>query len=107
MDERTVADEDAEAARGEETLGRRRGVVHYEGEPHGIVWPIPSFSRHRDTDSGGFVDIGELEGFVLSLRPASSGEGADIVGDLLLQVERKPSLVVPLTHLGDIRRRTG
>jgi hypothetical protein len=87
-----VASKDAEATGGEEVLVDFGDAVQGSGKADGVVGPTPVFAFDAEAERGSAVNVTEDPGFVVPVAPAKAGEDADVLGDLLLEVEAEAVL---------------
>ena len=80
---------------------RRRDLVQREGDADRVVGPLPAPALDRGAERETLVDVGEGHDLILAVIPAIAAEHADIVGDLLLEVEVVADLDAALARLGD------
>ena len=83
----SVADKDAQASGVEKRLVDAGNAVDDPGYANPVVRPSPLLTRHGDACLHGAVDVGEVPRLLRPIGPAGAGEHADVLGDLLFQVE--------------------
>src|SRR6202012_3975173 len=77
------------------------------GDAPSVAFPSPQLSRKRKARCDGAVDVGELVGLLAAVRPAGTGEEADILDDLLFQIHADAAAALVLPDGADIGRASG
>src|SRR5262249_51383229 len=91
-----------QTASAEKAFGGGRRVVDHEGKAESVVRPVPSLALDRQAEGPGLVDVGELEGFIATLVPTGASEEADILPDLLFDINADAAAVVGFAYRGNV-----
>src|ERR1700756_92302 len=105
MRELTVADPNPDPACVEKSLMHAGDAVVDAGNAPDIVVAPPQLAGDRKPRRDGAVDIGEVERLLVAVGPAGTGEEADIVVDLLLEVHADAAPALIVAHSGDVGGR--
>src|SRR6202048_131662 len=82
-----VADEDSQASVVEKLLMDAGDTVDRSGNSDVVILPPPKLPGQRDAYGGRAVDIGEIPRLNVAVGPAGAGEHANVLRNLLLQID--------------------
>src|SRR6516164_122665 len=107
MRQLAVADQDSQSAGIEKGLMHTNDAVDHAGDTPGVVIPSPLLSRNRQTGRDGVVDVGELIRLLVPIGPSGAGEEADILHELLLQIDADAAAALVPANRGDVGGHSG
>src|SRR5579862_329662 len=106
MGQHAVADQNAKAAVVEISLVHTRNAVDYTGQPNRIVGPSPQLSVQREPCGNCAIDVGKLIRLDIAVGETGAHERADLVGDLLLDIDADSAPTGVLAHRRGARNRS-
>jgi len=97
-----VADQDPKPASIEKSLVNVGDAVDDAGDAKRIVITSPLLSGDRDTGRDGPVDVGEFIWLLVTFRPSCAGEAADILQELLFEIQADAAAALIVSHRRNI-----
>ena len=107
MGQLVVADEDSQASGVEKLLVDAGNAVDRGSNAERVIWPPPWFTGQREATGYRAVDIGKIPRLDVAVGPTGAGEHANILGNLLLQIDAHARSTPVDAHGVDIRGLPG